>query len=90
VNDHLYTDVVYAIQKLTDGQAVGGVVHFSGGHVADVQFECDPEQRAHFTLVLERVNISQLSVILGILRRPPVIDLTSITMEPDGMPVRHR
>lgn len=52
--------------------------------------ERDGEQHAHLTFVLDRVNINQLSVILGILKRPPVIDVTPLTMESDGTSVAHR
>lgn len=85
----LRKDIAHAIAKLTEGcaSADAGTIRFSGGRVTNLNIDPGDGRAAHFSLVLDSVDINQLTVILGLLKRPPTIDITALTLEGDGTTV---
>ena len=87
---HLTQDILHAIAGLTDGVVGDDKVNFAGGFISELRVDPTEQRVARFRLVLDNVDTNQLTVILGLMQHPPVIDLTPITMEPDGTSVAYR
>lgn len=78
----LLADVGATLAKLTGGRLSQGgrSVYFQGGELLYLNIDPSDGRPAHFKLVLNGVNTPQLEVILGLLKNPPVVDLTPLTL----------
>jgi hypothetical protein len=78
----LLADVGAALAKLTNGRLSddGRNVYFQGGALEYLNIDPSDGRPAHFKLVLNGVNSAQLQVILGLIKNPPVVDLTPLTL----------
>jgi hypothetical protein len=77
-----------SIAKMSGGKAndYDRVVHFSNGRVKYIR-PASGDEPTTIDIELSNVTIAQFQVILGALKTPPEIDITSLTQEADGSSV---